>query len=529
MKAIYTIIAAFLLISAGCSSSYRSSTTYDDVYYDGSEQYLEDIRQEEPRTSTRYERNEQSSKYESEGEYGYEDYSDDREEYNEGGNTYITNNYYDEPYDYFYSSRIRRFSRPYLGFSYFGSCYTDYRWYDPYYPGVSIYMSWGNPGWGWNDPFYYSYRPYNSWYYRSFYDPFYPSFYSGYNCGYWNGFNDGFYYGSGFYPGYTSYGNYNGYNNYGYSETYTPTDYYYGPRFANNSGNNSGMRGQRSEVKYGKNDGQGENGTKVNAASVNSGQLVSMSRNGNNKSSKTATVGSNYFENRKGNEVSKRGEESLSGIRTVSPVGAGSSVTRDAIDAENGPQNNGALINGKSGNTGSHELRQPNTRQIEWKRYKSRQYNPNQRTESPSRNMPDIGSERPQRKIGRSDGVNRSRGIFQERRTPERSIGSPERRLDPSISSPRQLQERKSSPPSHRRSISSPSSKPERSIRRSETPRSSSPSNNFSEPSRSRSYSSPSRSGSSRSSSGFSSPSRSSRSSSGGTRNNSPSRLRGPR
>jgi len=515
MKATYTIISALLLISAGCSSAYRSTTTYDDVYYDGSERYLEDIRQEEPRTSARYERNEQSSKYESEGEYAYEDYSGDSEEYNEGGNTYITNNYYgdyyDEPYDYFYSSRIRRFSRPYLGFSYFGSCYTDYRWYDPFYPGVSIYVSWGNPGWGWRDPFFYSYRPFNSWYYRPWYDPFYSSFYSGYNYGYWNGFNDGFFYGSGFYSGYGAYG-YNGYNNYGYSETYTPTDYYYGPRFANNSGSNSGMRGQRSDVQYGKNDGSGTNRRNANAASVNNGQLASSGRNGNlNKSGKTATVGNNYFEKQRENEVSKRGGESLSGIRTVNTGRAGSSVSRDGIGGEKSPRSSGALVKSNSSNTATQGLNQRyTTRQQEWKKYKSRQYNTSRWSESPSGNNVRQSYERngssspsgnrinrPEPKTRRSEGVNRRTGIRQERRTPGRSIGSPERRRDRSISSPRQLQERRSSPPSPRRSTTSPkrSSSPERSIRRSGTPRSSSPSKTFTAPSRSRSYSPPSHSG----------------------------------
>ncbi len=547
MKAIYTIIAALLLIASGCSSSYRSSTSYDDVYYDGSEVYLEDIKQEEPRTSARNEGNKQSSKYESEEEYGYEDYSGDGEEYEEGGNTYITNNYYgdyyDEPYDYFYSSRIRRFSRPYLGFSYFGSCYTDYRWYDPYYSGVSIYVSWGNPGWGWRDPFFYSYRPY-SWYYRPWYDPYYSSFYSGYNYGYWNGFNDGFFYGSNYYSGFNGYGYNSGYNNYGYSETYTPTDYYYGPRFANNSGSNSGMRGQRSSVQYGKNDGSGKGGNRtINSTSANSGQLASESRNGNlNKARNPGRAGNSYFENQKGNELSKHGTEAVSGIRTVSPTGSGSTQTLHRQGEMKAPRGSkGSLITGSS-NTGSSKsgkLSPRSNRQNEWNRYKSRQYNSNSRTESPSGsgvrpsyerngsrypsgNVSESKSRRTGGNIRRSEGVNRRTGVRQERSTPGRNISSPERKRGRSISSPRQLQERSS--PSPRRSTTSP----KRSIKRNEnsTPRSSSPSNSFSAPSRSRSYSSPSRSGGSRSSSNYSSPSRSSSSGSGSS---SSPRLRGPR
>ena len=61
------------------------------------------------------------------------------------GNTYITNNYYDEDdyYDYYYTSRIRRFHRDlYCGWGYYDPFYTNLYWYDynPYNWGVSIYM-----------------------------------------------------------------------------------------------------------------------------------------------------------------------------------------------------------------------------------------------------------------------------------------------------------------------------------------------------------------------------------------------------
>ena len=48
-----------------------------------------------------------------------EDYFDPKyseTEYDEEGNTYITNNYYDDYYDYQYSSRIRRFNNCYSGY-----------------------------------------------------------------------------------------------------------------------------------------------------------------------------------------------------------------------------------------------------------------------------------------------------------------------------------------------------------------------------------------------------------------------------
>ena len=70
----------------------------------------------------------------------------------QSGNTYITNNYYDndeyvnyeeDEYDYYYSSRIRRFHSPYAGFNYYGGYYTDRYWYgvqDPF-GGVTASMT----------------------------------------------------------------------------------------------------------------------------------------------------------------------------------------------------------------------------------------------------------------------------------------------------------------------------------------------------------------------------------------------------
>lgn len=101
----------------------------------------------------------------------------------------VINNYYDD-YDYFYSSRINRFHRSYVTFDYYSPLFTETYWYNyrPYTWGISIYDV--NPGfgveynfyyphyyspgylfgYGWNDPYYYSYymlnRPYycNFWY-----------------------------------------------------------------------------------------------------------------------------------------------------------------------------------------------------------------------------------------------------------------------------------------------------------------------------------------------------------------------------
>ena len=73
--------------------------------------------------------------------------------YGDEGNTYVTDDYYydDDEYDYYdrndqdyyYSSRIRRFSRPmYSSFGFY-----DPFFYDPFYYGSGLSISFGNP---WN-------------------------------------------------------------------------------------------------------------------------------------------------------------------------------------------------------------------------------------------------------------------------------------------------------------------------------------------------------------------------------------------
>ncbi len=80
--------------------------------------------------------------------------------------------YYDD-YDFYYSSRIRRFHRPFYGFGFFDPVYVDMFYYDPFLrPGATILIyddifafnswyrwnrwnrwnSWGwGPSWGWNN------------------------------------------------------------------------------------------------------------------------------------------------------------------------------------------------------------------------------------------------------------------------------------------------------------------------------------------------------------------------------------------
>ena len=69
---------------------------------------------------------------------------------------------FDDCYDYYYSSRLRRFHGPHFGFSYYNNYFTNSFWYsqNPYNCGVSIYYGynfwnpwyldpWHNHNFGW--------------------------------------------------------------------------------------------------------------------------------------------------------------------------------------------------------------------------------------------------------------------------------------------------------------------------------------------------------------------------------------------
>ncbi|HCI54759.1 MAG TPA: hypothetical protein PLN06_00095 [Bacteroidales bacterium] len=94
----------------------------------------------------------------------------------------VINNYYD--YDFYYSSRIRRFHSPYVSFSYYSPVFTDVFWYtyQPFTWGLSIYGG-GRIGVGisFNFPIYYNY--YWDWplYYGVYYSNYYPVYYSWYS------------------------------------------------------------------------------------------------------------------------------------------------------------------------------------------------------------------------------------------------------------------------------------------------------------------------------------------------------------
>lgn len=226
------------LLSA-CSTTYRSGSAQDDIYYSASDEPATappaaspsgNASNERPYTPSggSYQGN-NSSDYQPSSQTndvpaanGNSDYyqPNSTSNYSDGnGNTYVTNNYYngDDYYDYAYSARLRRFYSPYYGYSYYDPIYTNNYWYD-YNPsnfGVSIYT-----GYSWWAPSYYYYSPfiyggphwgmgfsygwgtpcYTGWYNPGFYSPwhggYYAPYYSSYNMGYWNGYQHGYYDGS---------------------------------------------------------------------------------------------------------------------------------------------------------------------------------------------------------------------------------------------------------------------------------------------------------------------------------------------
>lgn len=208
-----------ILILAGCSTT-KSTSDYDDIYATSSNK--ETTQPEEQTAEPDYfvQNEEVADDYVSEdyaaGDYvAYEEepvYSETSEDPN--GNTYITNNYYgSSAYDYSYAARINRFYSPYAGFGYYSPYYVGFYydpWYNPYWYSPSFYfgLSWGWGSIGWGYP-YYSYYPYNNYWY-------------GYNNGYWNGYYDG-YYGSGYYPDY-GYNGYYGHRSNRSGGTYTPQE-----------------------------------------------------------------------------------------------------------------------------------------------------------------------------------------------------------------------------------------------------------------------------------------------------------------
>ncbi len=276
-------IAIVLLISAiyisSCSSGRIAAKNYDDVYYSDrdagsgnnttpeisnntSSQDYSGSKQNEPQRN--YDQNNNSGNNAQNSQSGNQsntnnsdqtperfqnnvnssDYTSTQSSADQDGNTYVTNNYYnnDDYYDYAYSSRLRRFYHPY-GWNYYDSYYTNMYWYDydPYSYGVSLYLSYNfwrpqyvwTPAWGSCIGFGNSY--YGGGYYGGgFYDNGF-GYNNSYNYGYANGYNNGYYAGL-----------YNGTFNPYYYNSNDSYSYYYGPRGGRGALANNAPRGGRN-------------------------------------------------------------------------------------------------------------------------------------------------------------------------------------------------------------------------------------------------------------------------------------------
>ena len=213
---VYTLKSYLTLLAIACLIP-AVNAQFDDVYYDPDNVAI--------------------------GNYDDDSYEDS--EYNDDVTYYDDDEYeYYDDYDYYYTSRIRRFHHYTPGFDFYDPWYTSYSYYNPYdydayfYPGASIYISFGNADY-WS---YRNWRRYNRWNRWNSYSHwsnwhFTPaSYYYSYNSwcapsyNYWGGHH-----------GYHSYSNY--YNNY-YNSCPLPISNYYGVTHSTvnniNSGNTRG-------------------------------------------------------------------------------------------------------------------------------------------------------------------------------------------------------------------------------------------------------------------------------------------------
>ena len=277
LKSLFGI--AIILTASACTSTYHAGTTpNDDVYYSAKDNaavnqqtypttqaapannYSNGNNSNDQNNST-YSNTDQNSTNQNQaytdpnnnGNGSTNDYNNSSQSTDSKGNTYVTNNYYDDYYDYQYSSRIRRFYTPAIGYNYYDPFYTNSYWYDysPASYGVSIYL-----GYNWWAPTYYYYQPFcyggfsNGYGYGYGYG-YYPHSYWGYNSGGYGGYYGGYsgYYGNNYNHGYND-GYYNGYyagnSNPYYYNSYDNTSHYYGPR--GSLGDNSPRGGGRTST-----------------------------------------------------------------------------------------------------------------------------------------------------------------------------------------------------------------------------------------------------------------------------------------
>jgi hypothetical protein len=130
-------LLSVLVILLGFTFS-SEAQTYDDLYSNGSEYS----------NSQNNQNSQQTNQNRSNQDYLSYDAEDDVQS-NQRGYTY-DDDYIDFDDDsYYYTSRIRRFNRPFWSFGYFSGFYMDPYWWDWSFNYPSWYVGW-NYGWGWN-------------------------------------------------------------------------------------------------------------------------------------------------------------------------------------------------------------------------------------------------------------------------------------------------------------------------------------------------------------------------------------------
>lgn len=186
---------------------------YDDIYYDPDKDAVYSEYKGD-RYSSSNDRSNFGSRVDDTERYYYDD-----DEYE----------YYDD-YDYHYTSRIRRFQRPFYGFDYYDPIYVDMFYYDPFFtPGMSTVLIYNNNYSYWN------WRRFNNWNRAYRYD----SWLAG---GLWSpyyGFNDPFFFGGR--PGWNAGFGFNRWNNWGFNNWgfnsfgYGFSNFYCPPAWGNNA------------------------------------------------------------------------------------------------------------------------------------------------------------------------------------------------------------------------------------------------------------------------------------------------------
>ncbi len=236
----------FLMIALLAAVVTTASAQYDDVYFDPD--------RDAPYTYSKGKRNARTVDNASSSAYDYTNaYDDSAYDFGRQSPTFE-----DEDYDYYYTSRIRRFNRPYYGFGFFDPIYVDMAYYDPFFtPGATVliydnfhsfsafnswrrwnrwnrfntFASWGwapytpfYSTWGWNRwaaPGWNSWSNWDPWFGPSFANNFYVNNFYGVGGGYVSNIYCPPTWGSGF-----GYNTVNVINN----NNANPNGTYYGPR-----------------------------------------------------------------------------------------------------------------------------------------------------------------------------------------------------------------------------------------------------------------------------------------------------------